>query len=58
MNPYREMRSIKTLIFGVRMEILFVVLFAYLRKVKSNKLQKAAEAAAARAKQVMPLVTK
>jgi len=40
------------------MEILFVVLFAYLRKVKSTKLQKAAEAAAARAKQVMPLVTK
>ncbi|KAI9875513.1 MAG: ADP/ATP carrier protein [Pleopsidium flavum] len=41
-----------------RMEILFVVLFAYLRNVKSTKLQKAAEAAAAKAKQVMPLVTK
>lgn len=40
------------------MEILFVLLFAYLRKLKSTKLQQAAEAAAAKAKHVMPLVTK
>lgn len=40
------------------MEILFVLLFAYVRKLKSTQLKKAAEAAAAKAKQVMPIVTK
>jgi len=40
------------------MEILFVVLFAYLRRVKSTKLQQAAEAAAAKAKHVLPIVAK
>lgn len=38
-----------------RMEILFVALFAYIRKVKSAKLQQAAEFAAVKAKQVLPL---
>lgn len=37
------------------MEILFVVLFAYLRKVGSEKLQKAAEAVASRANEVLPV---
>jgi len=36
-----------------RMEILFVVLFAYLRKIRSDRLQKAAEAAASKAKEVL-----
>ncbi|KAI9817779.1 MAG: ADP/ATP carrier protein [Pycnora praestabilis] len=41
-----------------RMELLFVVLFAYLRRLRAEKLQKVADAAAARAKQVMPIVLK
>ena len=47
------------------MELLFVVLFAYLRRVRSEKLQKVAEAAAtqakqaaAHAKQTMPVLNK
>ena len=38
-----------------RMEILFIVLFAYLRRMKSQRLQKAAEAAALKAKEILPL---
>lgn len=52
-------------LIGDRMELLFVILFAYLRKMKSEKLQKVAEAAAAQAKQVtvqakqtVPMLTK
>ncbi len=41
-----------------RMEILFVVLFTYLRKLKSAKLAQAAEAAASKAKQILPVVAK
>ncbi|MCJ1255377.1 ADP/ATP carrier protein [Lignoscripta atroalba] len=41
-----------------RMEILFVVLFAYLRRLRSTKLQQAADAATAKAKQVLPIVMK
>lgn len=41
-----------------RMELLFIVLFRYLRKIKSEQLQKAAELAASKAKQALPLVTK
>jgi hypothetical protein len=41
-----------------RMELLFIVLFRYLRKIKSERLQKAAELAASKAKEVLPLVTK
>ena len=37
------------------MEILFIVLFAYMRKIKAEKLQKVAEAAALRAKEVLPV---
>lgn len=37
------------------MEILFIALFAYIRKVRSAKLQQAAEFAAVKAKQVLPL---
>lgn len=39
------------------MEILFIVLFAYLRKIRDSKLQQVAKAAASRAKEVMPIVT-
>lgn len=46
--------EVQLLIRG-RMEILFIVLFAYIRKVRSAKLQQAAEFAAAKAKQVLPL---
>lgn len=35
------------------MEILFIVLFAYLRKVKSEKLQRAAKATAVKSKEVL-----
>ncbi|KAI4283951.1 MAG: hypothetical protein L6R38_001786 [Xanthoria sp. 2 TBL-2021] len=41
-----------------RMEILFIVLFAYLRRVRDSKLQQMANAAAVRAKEVVPLVVK
>ncbi len=43
---------------GFRLELLFVLLFAYLRKIKSEKLQKMADAAAAKAKQTMPVIAK
>jgi hypothetical protein len=35
------------------MEILFVVLFAYLRKTRSESLQRAAKAAASKGKEVL-----
>lgn len=41
-----------------RMELLFIVLFRYLRKLRSDQLQKAAELAASKAKQTLPLVVK
>ncbi|RDL40529.1 uncharacterized protein BP5553_00508 [Venustampulla echinocandica] len=41
-----------------RMELMFVLLFRYLRKLKSDQLQKAAELAASKAKVALPLVTK
>lgn len=41
-----------------RMELLFIVLFRYLRKLRSEQLQKAADLAAASAKKISPLVTK
>ncbi|MCJ1261946.1 ADP/ATP carrier protein [Lobaria immixta] len=41
-----------------RMEILFILLFAYVRKTRSAKLQKGAKLAATRATQVLPIVTK
>lgn len=40
------------------MELLFVLLFRYMRKLKSEQLQKAAELAAAKAKVALPVVTK
>ncbi|KAM3070219.1 ADP/ATP carrier protein [Clarireedia jacksonii] len=41
-----------------RMELLFILLFRYLRKLKSEQLQKAADFAAAKAKQALPVVAK
>ncbi|RDW71325.1 peroxisomal carrier protein [Coleophoma cylindrospora] len=41
-----------------RMELMFILLFRYFRKLKSEQLQKAAELAASKAKQALPLVTK
>ncbi|KAL9125210.1 MAG: hypothetical protein Q9217_005549 [Psora testacea] len=38
-----------------RMEILFVVLFAYMRRLRDRKLRRAAEVAATKAKEVFPL---
>jgi hypothetical protein len=40
------------------MELLFVLLFRYLRKLKAENLQKAADLAAAKAKQALPIVTR
>lgn len=40
------------------MELLFIVLFRYLRKLKSEQLQKAADLAASKAKQALPLIAK
>lgn len=41
-----------------RMELLFIILFHRLRKLRSEQLQKAADFAAATAKQALPVVTK
>jgi len=41
-----------------RMELLFIVLFRYLRRIKTDQLQKAANLAAAKAKQVLPVTVK
>lgn len=40
------------------MELLFVLLFRYLRKLRSEQLQKATEIAADKAKQALPLIAK
>ena len=37
------------------MEILFIVLFTYMRRIKAEKLQKLGEAAASKAKEVLPV---
>ena len=37
------------------MEILFIVLFAYMRKVRDDKLKKAVEISLSRANEVLPL---
>ncbi|KAI9706596.1 MAG: ADP/ATP carrier protein [Candelina mexicana] len=41
-----------------RLEILFVLLFAYSQKIKSEKLRKMADAAAAKAQQTLPVIAK
>jgi hypothetical protein len=41
-----------------RVELLFIVLFAYLQKLKQSKLRKAADAAAAKAKASLPATLK
>jgi len=41
-----------------RMELLFIALFRYLRKLKSESLQKAADLAAEKAKQALPVITR
>jgi hypothetical protein len=40
------------------MELLFIILFRYLRRIKAQQLQKAAEIAASKAKTVMPMTLK
>jgi hypothetical protein len=40
------------------MELLFIVLFRYLKRIRSENLQKAAELAAEKAKQALPIVTR
>ncbi|KAG4434196.1 hypothetical protein IFR05_010323 [Cadophora sp. M221] len=41
-----------------RMELMFIVLFRYMRKIRDEKLKKIAEMAAEKAKETIPLVTK
>lgn len=41
-----------------RMELLFVLLFRYVRKVRTEKLQKVADMAASQAKKVAPVLLK
>ncbi|KAL8722396.1 MAG: hypothetical protein Q9225_001127 [Loekoesia sp. 1 TL-2023] len=41
-----------------RMEIIFILLFAYIRKLRDTKLQQAAAAAASRAKDALPVLPK
>lgn len=41
-----------------RMELMFILLFRYVRKVRDEKLAKLADLAAAKAKETLPLVTK
>jgi hypothetical protein len=40
------------------MELLFIVLFRYIRKIRAEQLQKAAEIAASKAKMVVPMTVK
>ena len=39
------------------MELLFVILFAYVRKIRAEKLQKLADAASSKTKGMLPLET-
>jgi len=41
-----------------RMELLFIVLFRHLKKIRTESLQKAADMAAEKAKQALPIVTR
>ena len=41
-----------------RVELLFVLLFRYVRKIRAEKLQKVADMAAAQAKKVAPVMLK
>ncbi|KAH7418233.1 mitochondrial carrier domain-containing protein [Cadophora sp. MPI-SDFR-AT-0126] len=41
-----------------RMELMFIILFRYMRKIRDDKLKKVADMAATKAKETMPLVTK
>ncbi|PVH86818.1 mitochondrial carrier [Cadophora sp. DSE1049] len=41
-----------------RMELMFIILFRYMRKIRDEKLKKVADMAAAKAKETLPLVTK
>jgi len=40
------------------MELLFIILFRYLRKIRAQQLQKAAEIAASKAKMAIPMTVK
>lgn len=40
------------------MELLFIVFFRYLRKLKSEQLQKATDLAASKAKHALPIIAK
>jgi hypothetical protein len=40
------------------MELLFIILFRYLRKMKTEHLQKAADLTAEKAKQALPVITR
>lgn len=40
------------------MELMFILLFRYLRKLRSEQIQKAADLAASSAKKALPLVTR
>jgi hypothetical protein len=40
------------------MELLFIVLFRYIRKIRTEQLQKTAEIAASKAKMVLPMAVK
>ena len=46
------------LISGSRIEVLFVLLFAYLQKLREGKLRQVAETAANKAKASMPVTLK
>lgn len=41
-----------------RIEVLFVLLFAYMKRLRTEKLAKAVETAARATKQVLPIITK
>jgi hypothetical protein len=41
-----------------RMELMFILLFAYLRKIRQEKLRKAVDAAASKAKTSLPATLK
>jgi hypothetical protein len=55
---YKVVTRISRALIFYSMELLFIVLFRYIRKIRAEQLQKAAEMATSKAKLVMPMTIK
>lgn len=59
MFPNLHLNSIGLdLMMFIRMELMFILLFAYLQRIRKEKLQKAVDSAAAKAKTSLPATLK